>query len=146
MKQFPGCHFFEPADLGFDAQAIAASGSVTGNIIPITALMMVKSAMIYFLDAGPSTSLNLKILPVDIDGVTNLGSASVSIVTTLNPAVTEHVLIHIESGLVRTSKGNPNDNGSALLGLPYGRLVVVNADGVNAATVTVRLFLNGALK
>lgn len=145
MRDFPGCRFFEPADLGFSAQAIGAGAAVNGPVFPVAAGLYLTGAVLYFLDTGPSTNIDVHFSPVDLD-TTVLGAVNVPIVTTLNPAINEHVLVRIHGAAVVASSGTADPKGAALLNVPYARLVVTNNDGANAAAVTLRLSLCGALQ
>lgn len=148
MRRFPGGIFYEPADLGVNALAVAANTTVSGNILPLAAAFRAHSYLCIIDGAGPSVNVQPRFNIVDIDGQTIFGAPDDLIIATgFDPSLASagHILVAEPTDNAVSSASSANITGHAnaplLLGAPYFRPRILNADAVNAATITLRIWL-----
>lgn len=137
MLTFPGCVFYEPTDLGFNATAVGAGASVDGNIIATAAVVRITGLITLHLNASVAvTSLNVRINLFRETGQTPLLPANQNLWTAINVA---------DAWLILSAVGPSATAGSgALAGIyplftwPYCRLNVNNSSAV-PTNVTLRM-------
>ncbi|MGH7259966.1 MAG: hypothetical protein ACREI9_04710 [Nitrospiraceae bacterium] len=131
-----GGKLYTGADLGFDAQVIAASGIVEGLTVPwIAGFAFSKVTLIARLTSA-TPNLNVRVRVFDFDGVTQLNTVGgqLSVFTGINNQLGMYFagLDTLRSTVGATVVGTV----PAILGAPYARFSLQNADAVNPVTVT----------
>jgi len=137
MQRFPGCIHYEPADVGFNGTNIPASTTVSGNILPGLAVERFDSLQVLTVRGGVSTAINLDIRQ-SVDGVTIIGGGITCVTVIANAQAYGFFDGTNALGVGLTVSAN----GRFGFFWPYFRVECRNTDAVNAATMTIHLFLN----
>lgn len=137
MKQFPGCLYYEPDDLGWNAVNVPALTTVAGKIVPGFALGRYNSLEVLTTRAGASTAISLDIRQ-SVDGVNVIGGG-----ITCVSAIANADAYGFFDGTNALGVGlTVSANGRFAFFWPYFRIECRNTDAANAATMTIRLFAN----
>lgn len=137
----PGAVRYDGAALGFNAAVIAASGNLAGLIVPWRARIgFARATLLYNKVSAPAANISIGFQPYDFDGQTSLGGGAVwfNVLT----AVPDDCVLEAEGTLAVVDTGTIVSPGiPVLLGAPYLQIRVINADAVNAVTVTLGAIL-----
>lgn len=137
MKFFPGQIYLEPDDLGWNAVAVPALTTVSGRIAAGLAQCRFDSLEILTVRGGASTAINLDIRQ-SVDGVNVLGGG-ITCVTAIAGATAYGFLDRTNALGVNLTMAA---NGRFAFFWPFFQIQCRNTDAVNAATMTIHLFLN----
>ena len=140
MLEFPGGRWYEPADLGFNSIVIGAGAFVSGAIVPWSAgFQFARVTFLFELVAGPSADFTLASRALDVDGQTFL-TVGVNLVS--NMTISTLGIFSGNADVPRAITGVAQPSSLAMvIGVPYVQLRIINNDGVNPGTVSLRAFL-----
>jgi hypothetical protein len=138
VQRFPGVLHLQPDDLGFNAVTIPPATTVNGIFFPALAQCRFDNVQFVAIRSGVSTQINVDVL-LSVDGVNPIGAGNTAI-----------------NAITGTTRCYGYFDGTNALGdgvtvvpavrfcwfYPYLRIALRNTDGVNAAVMTVNLFLN----
>lgn len=138
MRLLPDALWYDPADLGFNGAVIAGAGSLAGNIVGWAAAYGFSSAVLFLSYTGAASTVTVRSQGFDIDGQTSLEALAnlwVAVTGTGSADWYKDNQPRASIGTIATT-----DVGR-MLGPPALRFNILNNDGVNAATVTMRAIL-----
>ncbi len=144
MQRSPGMVFFEPADTGFNATAIAPATLVSGVRLGwgFLGISLYAYTLSFTVTGGLSAAHEVALDYLDVDGVTVL--RNVTIWTAITAGAGTTVLGRLSENAATAINGALNaNNGSSSLSWPFVRFAVRNTDAVNASNVTLRVALSG---
>lgn len=135
MRYLPEALWYEPADLGFNAQVIGASSFVTGKIVPWAAALRFTTIIFHLSYTGTAASITCRYRGLDQNGL-----------TFLNSTANVWSIVQGSGFFYWCSNNQPRASVGVVVatvvgdlqGSPYMQFDILNNDAANSATVTMR--------
>lgn len=138
MQRFPGVLHLDPDDLGFNAVTIPPATTVNGKFFPALAQCRFDNVQFVAVRSGLSVSVAVDVL-LSVDGVNAIGPGN-TVIDAITGTTRCYAYFDGTNALASGVSLTPNTRFGWFY--PYLRIALRNTDGVNAAVVTVNLFLN----
>lgn len=138
MKILPDSLWLEPTDLGFANVLIGAGASLAGKAVPWASGYAFSTVVLFLSYTGTASSVTVRSHAFDFDGITSLETLANLWATVTGSGS----MAWYKDNLARASIGTVSNNDlGRMQGAPYTQFDIVNNDGVNTATVTMRAHL-----